>query len=88
MRAKQSGAKRWRDLAGPLRLLPLLTALLAAGVVGGVAIVRGGTFPGDVAGVLLVVGAAATVISRERPPLGALLVAVLAAFVTAVLYGG
>ena len=68
--------------------MPLLTALLAAGLVGGVALVREGAFPGEVAGVLLVIGAAATVISRERPPLGALFVAVLATIVVAVLYGG
>ncbi len=88
MRAKQVGANRWRDFAGPLRPLPLLTALLAAGVVGGVALLRGQPFPGEVAGVLLVIGATATVISRGRPSLGALLVAVLAAIVAVVLYGG
>lgn len=88
MREKKSGANRRRDLAGSLRFLPLLAALLAAGVVGGAALVRGQLFPGEVVGVLLAIGAAATVVSRERPPLGALLVAVLAAIVVAVLYGG
>ena len=67
--------------------MPFLTALLAAGVVGVAALVRGQPLPGEVAGVLLVIGAASTVISRERPLLGALFVAVLAAIVVAVLYG-
>lgn len=69
-------------------LLPLLCAILAVGAVGVGAASWGQPFPIDVAGVLLLVGAAAVVMARGRPWRGALFVAVLASVVVAVLYGG
>lgn len=75
------------DRPGLRRSLPLVAAALGAvaAVVG--AAVHGLGFPLDVAGVLLVVGAAATVLTRARPLRGALFMALLSAVVVTVLYG-
>ena len=84
-----SAARTWDRLAA-WRFLPLLVALL-----GGLAAIvaatwRGLVAPLDVAAVFLVIGAAASLVSRGRPGSlshGALFVAVLCAAVVAVLYG-
>ena len=79
-------ARAW-DRLGLRRFLPLLVALLGAlaALVG--ASWRGLVAPLNVAAVFLAIGAAASVIGRERPVYGALFVAVLCAAVVAVLYG-
>ena len=79
-------ARPW-DRFGLRRFLPLLVALLSAVAAIAGASWRGLVAPFDVAAVFLVVGAAASVISRERPIYGAVFVAVLCAAVVVVLYG-
>ena len=79
-------ARAW-DRLGLRRFLPLLVALLGAVAAIAGANWRGLVPPLDVAAVFLVVGAAASVVSRERPVYGAVFVAVLCAAVVAVLYG-
>ena len=78
-------ARAW-DRLGLRRFLPLLVALLGAIAAIAGAGWRGLVAPFDVAAVFLVIGAAASVISRERPIYGAIFVAVLCAAVVAVLY--
>ena len=70
-----------------VRLLPLLLAVLAVGAVGVGAAAWGQPFPIDVAGVMLLIGAATVLIAWGRPWRGALFVAVLASVVITVLYG-
>ena len=79
-------ARAW-DRLGLHRVLPLAVALLGAvaAIVG--ASWRGLVAPLDVAAVFLVIGAAASMVSRERPLYGAVFVAVLCAAVVTVLYG-
>ncbi len=79
-------ARVW-DRAGLRRFLPLLVALLGAVAATVGPSWRGLVAPLDVAAVFLVVGAAASVVSRERPVYGAVFVAVLCVVVVAVLYG-
>lgn len=69
-----------------VRLLPLVAALVGAAAVFIGAAAREAPLPLDVAGVLLVVGAAAAWFSRRRPLRGGLFVACLAAVVVTVLY--
>ena len=80
-------AVRAWDRLGLRRFLPLLVALLGAIAAIAGASWRGLVAPFDVAAVFLVVGAVASVVSRERPIYGAVFVAVLCAAVVAVLYG-
>ena len=79
-----SGASR--PLA--LRLLPAIVGLLGALVAVIVALVVGRPIPLDVAGALLALGLAATWVARAVPLRGALFVALLAAVVFGVGYGG
>jgi hypothetical protein len=74
--------------AAPIRLTPLLAGLLAAGAALILALMRGHVLPLDIAAVFLVIGLATTWIARRWPLRGALFVAVLAAVVLAVVYGG
>jgi hypothetical protein len=69
------------------RPFPLVAAALGAVAAAVGAAVHGLGFPIDVAGVLLVVGAAATALTRARPLRGALFMALLSAVVVTVLYG-
>ena len=73
---------------GAGRLLPLVAAVLAACAALAGAAWRGLPLPLDVAGVFLVIGAAAVAVSWTQPRRGALFVAALGAVVVAVLYGG
>ena len=70
-----------------LRFLPLLAGLLGALAAAAGAAVQGFGFPTAVAVVFVVIGLAATWLSRERPWLGAIFVAALAAVVVGVVYG-
>ena len=79
--------RAWDRRPGLRRSLPLVAAALGAVAAAVGAAVHGLGFPVDVAGVLLVVGAAATVLTRARPLRGALFMALLSAVVVTVLYG-
>ncbi len=72
----------------PLRLAPLIAGALAAIGALVAAALRGLPLPLDVAGVFLVIGLAATWLARRTPWRGATAVALLAAVVLAVVYGG
>ena len=79
-------ARTW-DRFGLRRFLPLLVALLGAVAAVAGATWRGLVAPLDVAAVFLLIGAVASLVSRERPVHGALFMAVLCAAVVTVLYG-
>lgn len=79
---------RRRDLTTLISLLPLVAALI-----GSIAAIVGATLqerplPLDVAGVLLLIGVAASAITRATPLRGALFVLALSAVVVGIAYGG
>lgn len=74
------------DRERALRFLPLLAGLLGALAAAVGAAAQGFGFPTSVATVFLVIGLAATWLSRERPWLGAAFVVALAAVVVGVVY--
>lgn len=81
-------ARRRRDLTAITRFLPLFAALLGAiGACIGASL-AGLPLPLDVAGVLLAIGLAVSVIGRAAPLRGALFTLALCAVVVGIVYGG
>lgn len=69
-----------------IRLTPLIAALLAAIAALVVAALRGYPLPFDVAAVFIIIGLAATWITRRTPLIGTLFILILAIIVLAIVY--
>lgn len=81
-------ARRRRDFTAFASLLPFVAALVGAIAAIAGATIQGLPLPLDLAGVLLLIGLAASMIARATPLRGALFVLVLSAIVVGLVYGG
>lgn len=81
------GLSAKRDWQRAFQLLPLLASLLAIVAVTLGAALHNDPWPVDVAGVFIVIGLVATLLTRGQPWRGALFIVGVATIVVGVLYG-
>jgi hypothetical protein len=81
-------ARRRRDFTTLIAFLPLVAALIGAIAAIVSATAQGLPLPLDVAGVLLLIGLAASAVARATPLRGALFILALSTIVVGIIYGG